>query len=73
MVVLMHSKGLRDPLLPERNGRGHRFSGQPKRKLRQYGGKTGKFQAFTGHHKETFEKCSILVKFKEGENFNRPA
>jgi len=20
---------------------------------------------------ETFEKCSILVKFKEGENFNR--
>ncbi len=21
---------------------------------------------------ETFEKCSILVKFKEGENFNRP-
>jgi len=21
--------------------------------------------------KETFEKCSILVKFKEGENFDR--
>ncbi len=21
-------------------------------------------------HKETFEKCSILFKFKEGENFN---
>ncbi len=21
--------------------------------------------------RETFEKCSILVKFKEGENFNR--
>ncbi len=24
-------------------------------------------------HVETFEKCSILFKFKEGENFNHPA
>ncbi len=23
-------------------------------------------------HQETFEKCSILVRIKEGENFNHP-
>jgi len=29
-----------------------------------------KFYQTGGHHNETFEKCSILVKIKEGKNFN---
>jgi len=28
------------------------------------------FSGLRSHKEETFEKCSILVKFKEGENFN---
>jgi len=31
----------------------------------------GWIDEFSNHGPETFEKCSILVKVKEGENFNQ--
>jgi hypothetical protein len=31
-----------------------------------------KLPSFICKQHETFEKCSILFKFKEGENFNHP-